>query len=67
MPTRQRIGQIEATAADDGDIPVYDATTDRLVMQPAGLDAASIIVTVVGGVPMLVFDADSTPVTTEVP
>lgn len=67
MATHPRIGQIEATGATDGDVPVFDADAGRLVMGPAGLGLGSVIVTVVNGVPMLMFDDDSSPVTTEVP
>lgn len=49
----------------DGDIL---QTIDGVAAWGPGSDALnSVIVTVTNGVPMLMFDADSTPVTTEVP
>lgn len=70
MTTRPRIGQIKTPGASHGDVPSYDDATDRLVMGPPAPPVTGIgdvIVSVTGGVPHLVFDADSTPVTTEVP
>jgi hypothetical protein len=49
----------------DGDI---FQTIDGVAAWGPGSDALnSVIVTVTNGVPMLMFDADSSPVTTEVP
>jgi hypothetical protein len=49
----------------DGDIL---KTIDGMAAWGPGINSLnSVIVTIVNGVPMLMFDADSSPVTTEVP
>lgn len=59
---------LDATGLSDGlyRLEVADGkATGWSQVTSSALDA--VIVTVVNGVPMLMFDADSTPVTTEVP
>lgn len=49
----------------DGDVLITEAGVTAWGPAPAAIDA--VIVSVTSGVPHLVFDADSSPVTTEVP
>jgi len=68
MAERFPLRQVEPSAgAVDRGVPEYDLATDTLVVGPPRTRLDDVIVTVTNGVPMLMFDADSTPVTTEVP
>lgn len=58
---------IATTGAVDGDVLTYDADADEYGPAPVGSGVDSVVVSVTNGVPSFVFDADSSPVTTEVP
>jgi hypothetical protein len=64
--SRLRLHQINPGALAEGSytLKIVGGVVE-LAAWDGGLDAG--VVTVVNGVPMLMFDADSTPVTTEVP